>query len=57
VIATNHSDYTGVLRRIPADALVADPWDVTGARQVFAVAREVDTARPAVAERTAPPAH
>jgi UDP-N-acetyl-D-mannosaminuronic acid dehydrogenase len=39
VVATNHSDYDDLLPRLPADAVVVDPWNVTGTGQVFALVR------------------
>jgi UDP-N-acetyl-D-mannosaminuronic acid dehydrogenase len=44
VIATNHSEFEAVLARIPRDALVVDPWNVTGSSQVFAFADELSPA-------------
>jgi UDP-N-acetyl-D-mannosaminuronic acid dehydrogenase len=51
VIATNHSEFEGLLPHIPRDALLVDPWNVTGSSQVFAFADELvpappDTVRP-----------
>jgi UDP-N-acetyl-D-mannosaminuronic acid dehydrogenase len=39
VIATNHSDFEGLAARLPEGALLADPWNVTGAGQVFGTVR------------------
>ena len=50
VIATNHSEFEQVLGQIPRDALVVDPWNVTGSAQVFAFADELG---PAVAPAAA----
>src|SRR3954466_15814217 len=36
VIATNHSEFDGLLPRVPRDALLVDPWNATGSAQVFA---------------------
>jgi UDP-N-acetyl-D-mannosaminuronic acid dehydrogenase len=41
VIATNHSAYEGLLSQLKADTLLVDPWNVTGAGQVFAYADEL----------------
>ena len=38
VVATNHSEYDDILPRLPADAVVVDPWNVTGTGEVFALA-------------------
>jgi UDP-N-acetyl-D-mannosaminuronic acid dehydrogenase len=35
VIATNHSEYDDLLPRLPYDAVVVDPWNVTGTGEVF----------------------
>ncbi|MFL5780297.1 MAG: nucleotide sugar dehydrogenase [Thermoleophilaceae bacterium] len=40
VVATNHSEYDEVLPRLPGDAIVVDPWNVTGTGEVFALAGE-----------------
>jgi UDP-N-acetyl-D-mannosaminuronic acid dehydrogenase len=47
VIATNHSEFEPVLTQVPRDALVVDPWNVTGSSQVFAFADELVAAPPA----------
>jgi UDP-N-acetyl-D-mannosaminuronic acid dehydrogenase len=36
VIATNHSEFDGLLARMPVDALLVDPWNTTGSGHVFA---------------------
>jgi UDP-N-acetyl-D-mannosaminuronic acid dehydrogenase len=41
VIATNHSEFDGLLPRVPRDALLVDPWNATGSAQVFAFADEL----------------
>ncbi len=41
VIATNHSAFDDLLGQVPADALVVDPWNVTGAAQVFGTVGEL----------------
>src|SRR4051794_24216969 len=46
IVATNHSEFEGILASVPERALVVDPWNVTGSRQVFAYADEL-TAAPA----------
>ena len=40
VVATNHSDFEGLLERLPEGALLVDPWNATGAGRVFGVVRE-----------------
>jgi UDP-N-acetyl-D-mannosaminuronic acid dehydrogenase len=45
VIATNHSEFDGLLPRVPREALLVDPWNVTGSAQVFAFADELMPAR------------
>jgi UDP-N-acetyl-D-mannosaminuronic acid dehydrogenase len=40
VVATNHSEYDELLPRLPGDAIVVDPWNVTGTGRVFALAGE-----------------
>jgi UDP-N-acetyl-D-mannosaminuronic acid dehydrogenase len=45
IVATNHSEYYDLLPRLPADALVVDPWNVTGTGQVFAQVQELARAR------------
>jgi UDP-N-acetyl-D-mannosaminuronic acid dehydrogenase len=44
IVATNHSEFEGILASIPERALVVDPWNVTGSRQVFAYADELTRA-------------
>ena len=39
VVATNHSAYDGILDRLPQDVLLVDPWNVTGAGEVFSRVR------------------
>jgi UDP-N-acetyl-D-mannosaminuronic acid dehydrogenase len=41
VVATNHSEYDDILPRLPGDAVVVDPWNVTGTGEVFALVREL----------------
>jgi UDP-N-acetyl-D-mannosaminuronic acid dehydrogenase len=41
VIATNHSAFEDLVSRLPAEALLVDPWNVTGAARVFAYANEL----------------
>jgi len=41
IVATNHSTYEELLPRLPARALLVDPWNVTGAGQVFAYAEKL----------------
>jgi len=45
IVATNHSVYDDLLPRLPADAVVVDPWNVTGTGQVFAYVQELARAR------------
>ena len=45
IIATNHSDYDDVLPRLAPQTLVCDPWNATGAGQVFAFTDELVAAR------------
>jgi UDP-N-acetyl-D-mannosaminuronic acid dehydrogenase len=45
VVATNHSEYDDILPRLPRDALVVDPWNVTGTGEVFALVRELARAQ------------
>src|SRR3954465_10255312 len=40
IVATNHSEFEGVLASIPDRALVVDPWNVTGSRRVLAYAEQ-----------------
>jgi UDP-N-acetyl-D-mannosaminuronic acid dehydrogenase len=37
IVATNHSEYDELLPRLPDDAVVVDPWNVTGTGEVFAL--------------------
>jgi len=41
VVATNHSEYEEILPLLPHDAVVVDPWNVTGTGEVFAAVREL----------------
>src|SRR5215213_10793743 len=41
VIATNHSEFEGLASRMPAGAVLVDPWNVAGTGQVFAAAEEL----------------
>ncbi len=41
VVATNHSEYEDVLPLVPHDAVIVDPWNVTGTHEVFAAVREL----------------
>jgi UDP-N-acetyl-D-mannosaminuronate dehydrogenase len=41
IVATNHSEYEDVLRLVPEDSVVVDPWNVTGTGQVFAYVQEL----------------
>src|SRR3954466_2258342 len=44
IVATNHSEFEGILASVPERALVVDPWNVTGSHQVFAYADELTPA-------------
>jgi UDP-N-acetyl-D-mannosaminuronic acid dehydrogenase len=50
VIATNHAEFERVLDRVPRDAWLVDPWNVSGSAQVFAFADELARARPPAAK-------
>ena len=41
IVATNHSEYDNVLPLVPEDAVIVDPWNVTGTGQVFAYVKEL----------------
>jgi len=41
IVATNHSAYEDVLVHLPPHTLLCDPWNVTGAGQVFAFTDEL----------------
>jgi UDP-N-acetyl-D-mannosaminuronic acid dehydrogenase len=41
VIATNHAEFEGLARRLPAGAVLVDPWNVSGAGRVFATQDEL----------------
>ncbi len=41
VIATNHSEFEGLAARMPAGAVLVDPWNVAGTGHVFAGAEEL----------------
>jgi UDP-N-acetyl-D-mannosaminuronic acid dehydrogenase len=45
VVATNHSAFEGLVRRLPDGALLVDPWNVTGSGRVFAHVRELAAAK------------
>ena len=40
LVATNHSAFDDLLGRVPREALVVDPWNVTGSGRVFGYAHE-----------------
>ena len=40
VVATNHSEFAGLLERLPEGTLLVDPWNATGSGRVFGVVRE-----------------
>jgi hypothetical protein len=50
VVATNHAEFETVLERVPRDAWLVDPWNVSGSGQVFAFADELARARPPAAK-------
>jgi UDP-N-acetyl-D-mannosaminuronic acid dehydrogenase len=39
IVATNHSAYDDVLGKLPQDVLLVDPWNATGAGEVFSRVR------------------
>jgi hypothetical protein len=41
IVATNHSAYETVLGQLAPQTLLCDPWNVTGAGQVFAFTDEL----------------
>jgi UDP-N-acetyl-D-mannosaminuronic acid dehydrogenase len=41
VVATNHSSYEDLLPRLDGEALLVDPWNVTGAGRVFGFVHEL----------------
>jgi UDP-N-acetyl-D-mannosaminuronic acid dehydrogenase len=41
VIATNHSEFEQIAARVPRDAWLVDPWNVSGSGQVFAFVEEL----------------
>jgi UDP-N-acetyl-D-mannosaminuronic acid dehydrogenase len=41
VVATDHSEFETLLERLPASAVLVDPWNVTGAGAVFATQDEL----------------
>jgi UDP-N-acetyl-D-mannosaminuronic acid dehydrogenase len=45
VIATNHSAFDDLLPRLPAEALLVDPWNALGSGQVFATAGKLAATR------------
>jgi UDP-N-acetyl-D-mannosaminuronic acid dehydrogenase len=45
IVATNHSAYDDLLPRLAPQTLICDPWNVTGAGQVFAFTDELVSAR------------
>ena len=45
IVATNHSAYEDVLARLAPQTLLCDPWNVTGAGQVFAFTDELVLAK------------
>jgi UDP-N-acetyl-D-mannosaminuronic acid dehydrogenase len=40
LIATNHSEFEGLVTRLPEGTMLVDPWNVTGAGRVFGTVRE-----------------
>jgi UDP-N-acetyl-D-mannosaminuronic acid dehydrogenase len=45
VVATNHSEFEGLLTRLDQQVLLVDPWNITGSGRVFAYAHELVPAR------------
>jgi UDP-N-acetyl-D-mannosaminuronic acid dehydrogenase len=39
IVATNHSAFDDIAERLPADVLLVDPWNATGAGEVFSRTR------------------
>jgi UDP-N-acetyl-D-mannosaminuronic acid dehydrogenase len=46
IVATNHTAFEDLVPKLPAGALLVDPWNVTGAARVFAYAEELVEAPP-----------
>ena len=46
VVATNHKEFEGLLSDLPKDALIVDPWNVSGSGQVFAYVEELARVSP-----------
>jgi UDP-N-acetyl-D-mannosaminuronic acid dehydrogenase len=46
IVATNHTAFEDLVPKLPAGALLVDPWNVTGAARVFAYAEELVEASP-----------
>jgi UDP-N-acetyl-D-mannosaminuronic acid dehydrogenase len=44
IVATNHSVYEDLVSKLPREAVLVDPWNVSGAGRVFATAEELVTA-------------
>ncbi|HEX8854414.1 MAG TPA: nucleotide sugar dehydrogenase [Thermoleophilaceae bacterium] len=44
IVATNHSVYEDLAGKLPREAVLVDPWNVSGAGRVFARAEELVTA-------------
>ena len=40
VVATDHSDFEGLVERLPEGTLLVDPWNITGSGRVFGVVHE-----------------
>jgi UDP-N-acetyl-D-mannosaminuronic acid dehydrogenase len=47
IVATNHSEYDDLASKLPADVLLVDPWNATGAGEVFSRTRVPAEAWPA----------
>jgi hypothetical protein len=45
-VATNHKEFEGLLSDLPKDALIVDPWNVSGSGQVFAYVEELARVSP-----------
>ena len=41
IVATDHSEFEGIAGRLPSEAVLVDPWNVTGSGRVFATADEL----------------
>ena len=46
IVATNHSEFERLCSQLPQGCVLVDPWNVTGAGQVFAQSEELAATRP-----------